>query len=619
MANVPPYRCFLSVELPFCLPVTSSSSSSTFSSGGEIGVDDRQMVEAFIPASFLRPCLDEVRLTEKKDNKNMEQDQGQVEHHVENTDAGKKEQDCTVMKISMASEYCPNEVFSGWRPLDFDVNSNKGKNVDTSSNMTSNAFGKNLTKTIDEEGKRDREEILRESFPSFVPQVLMHGFYRNDLLVDIKRTRRMKRLRDPITGRILQEFYLTNDDDNDNDVVQEQTKPTVVGVVSREVDLVRPADFCFAPFSKDQAISAPTLCSTNFFPPSHFISEKTPFEVECEFNGPFTTKRSSSSRTGVKSGEETETPLQEDLGAMPTLSVMANDPRIPPPMLPAQRELLSRLNGGEGEEECVEVRTVKSLLEERPVWIAQELLDAVLQSGICPRKHINKKVVSCLTYVIKNGPFNRLRVRIGFDPYASHKTASLQRIAVKIVRRSELGTLIRDVSRAPKINEVIQELLKNKMNKTQQIQKPQNTNNDSSVLFYQPRGSFAQRLANLVSGGRLFVALQIADLVDDPVFKSILAAVPAATAPMPLEKRSERTGWIGESGYNRASAEIMEALSTFIHEEVVPALGRLGERRGQINREISPYDHSEGDSNASMISAEQVSEFNEEESEEGEE
>ncbi|KAH9597558.1 Transcription factor IIIC subunit 5 [Trypanosoma melophagium] len=596
MANIPPYRCFVSVELPFCLPVTSSS-SSTYSSRGEMRDSDRRMVEAFVPPSFLRPCLDEVHSTEKKENKNMEQDQGQFEHLVENTETGKKQHERNSMKISMVSEYCPNEVFSGWRPLDFDVDSNKSKIVDTTHNITSNVFGKNLTKTIDEEGKRDREEILRESFPSFVPQILMQGFYRNDLLVEVKRTRRMKRLRDPTTGRILEELYLPSDD-----VRHQQPKPTVVGVVSREVDLVRPADFCFAPFSKDQAISNPAFCSTNFFPPSHFISEKTPFEVECEFNGPFTTKKSAL-RAGVKCGEETEMPPQREFEAMPTLSVMANDPQIPPPMLAAQRDLLSRLNGGEGEEDCVEVKTVKGLLEERPVWIAQELLDAVLQSGICPRKHINKKVVSCLTYVIKNGPFNRLRVRIGFDPYASRKTASLQRIAVKIARRSELGTLIRDISRAPKINEVMQELLKNKMNKTRELLEAENTENDSSVLLYRPRGSFYERLANLVTGGRLFVALQIADLVEDTVFKNILATVPAAPAPMPIEKRSERTGWIGENGYHRAAAQIMEALSTFIQEEVAPALEKTEGRGGETERKADLFDHFETDSNASMGSA----------------
>ncbi|KAF8304401.1 hypothetical protein TcG_07045 [Trypanosoma cruzi] len=543
MSSVAPHRRFVSVELPFCLPVTTRR--SPISDGNGLKEEERRMVEAFVPPSFLRPTLDEVfpSFGEGTGKETAETPTGSV--------AIGKKQFKHRAAIASASEYYTGEVFSGWRPLDFESEAD---------NMQAKDSKQILLGLTGEEGKCEREKMLRESFPSFTPQVLLQGFYRNDVLVEVTRTRRVKRLRDPVSGRVVKEIFLQEDEGSS------QSKATVVGVVSREVDLVRPADFCFGPFSKDVLAAAPALCSGNLFPPAHFVAEKNPFEVECDFGGHFQLEVSKPPGGDVTRDDKEEGPLEWDFEVMPTLSVMATDSSIPPPMLPAQKDLLRRLNGGDAEKECVEVRTTKKLLEERPVWIAQELLDAVLQSGICPRRHINKKAMSCLTYLIKNGPFSRLRIRIGFDPYASHKTASLQRIVLKINRRSELGTLLRDISRVPHIADVLREIEKKHAQATE--------NADAKLLNVLPcpsRGSFIAKLCELIQDGRLYVAIQIVDLSDDAFLRDLLLRVPPAI-DMPLEQRNCRNGWIGEAGYHRVAAYITESLYNLIKNEVTPAL-----------------------------------------------
>ncbi|RNF02464.1 hypothetical protein TraAM80_06371 [Trypanosoma rangeli] len=547
MSGVAPHRRFVSVELPFCLPVTTTRSPS--SHGGGLREEDRRMVEAFVPPSFLRPALDEVSPSVGEGAA-----EDQAETPTQGVESGKKLHK-HIAGIALASEYCTGEVFSGWRPLDFEAEAE---------NPQQHGSNKGLLQNTCEEGKWEREKMLRESFPSFAPQVLLQGFYRNDVLVEVTRTRCVKRLRDPFSGRVVREMVLPEEGDS-----HREPKAKVVGVVSREVDLVRPADFCFGPFSKEALAAAPALCSGTLFPPAHFVAEKTPFEVECEFGGHFKRQLSKPPGGDATSEEKEDGPLEWEFEAMPTLSVMANDPNIPPPMLPAQRDLLQRLNGGDAENECVEVRTMKQLLDERPVWITQELLDAVLQSGVCPRRHINKKAMSCLTYVIKNGPFNRLRVRLGFDPYANHATASLQRIAVKINRRSELGTLLRDISRVPHIADVMREIEKKRTEDAQTKEDGDTSRLD--CLPCRPRGSFFAKLSEVIKEGRLYLAFQLVDLSDDMFLRELLLRLPAAIG-MPLEQRTGRNGWIGEAGYQRASLHIAEALADLIKSEVAPAL-----------------------------------------------
>ncbi|RNF15469.1 uncharacterized protein Tco025E_05510 [Trypanosoma conorhini] len=560
MSGVAPHRRFVAVELPFCLPVTTATKRppSTHGGGG-LREEERRMVEAFVPPSFLRPALDEVSPAPGEGTAKEP-----AEGPTQGAGAGKQPHERSA-GIASASEYYTGEVFSGWRPLDFEAEAERPQPHDGSS--------QSLLKNAGEQGKWEREKMLRDSFPSFAPQVLLQGFYRNDLLVEVTRTRRVKRLRDRVSGRVVKELDLPDDGDGEG---LGQPRAKVVGVVSREVDLVRPADFCFAPFSKELLAAAPALCSGTLFPPAHFVAEKTPFEVECEFGGHFGRQSSKPPPGGEATREETgDGPLEWEFEAMPTLSVMADDPNIPPPTLPAQRDLLQRLNGGDAENECVEVRTMRQLLDERPVWITQELLHAVLQSGVCPRNHINKKVMSCLTYVIKNGPFNRLRVRLGFDPYGSHTTASLQRVAVKINRRSELGTLLRDISRVPHIADVMREIEKKHADDARATRGADVNRPD--CLPCRPRGSFVAKLSEVIQEGRLYVAFQLVDLSDDASLRELLQRVPAA-AGMPLEQRTGRNGWIGEAGYQRASVHIAEALANMIRDEVAPAL----ESRGKV-------------------------------------
>ncbi|RHW68604.1 RNA polymerase III transcription factor (TF)IIIC subunit [Trypanosoma brucei equiperdum] len=569
MTAVEPYRRFVSIELPFCLPVTVETNTDGTHSSCATATADRRTVEAFVPPSFLRPCIDDITPTARE----------KAERQEGGNDTAGKGEPKEMLGIATTTEYCTGEIFSGWRSLDFDA--------DLESRLEGTADGNRskLTTTANEEGEAERERIRRESFPSITPQLLLQGFFRNDLLVEVKRTRRVKRLRNVETGRVVKETYVDGGTDH------KQTGVTVLGVVSREVDIVKPADFCFSPFTSENIESFPELCSGNIFPPGHFIGEKSPFEVALVYDSHSGKRDMDRLDNTATSFNCDEAPLWEFEG-VPTLTMAAGDPNIPPPPSQAQMDILRRLNEGFDEQGCIEVRAVKALLEERPVWVTKDLIDAIFETGVCPRTHINKKAVACLTYIIKNGPFNRMRIRMGFNPYANPSSACLQRIAVKICRRSELGTCLRDISRVPYINEVLQEILDSKSHK-------RGSEEDSGVfkrpssLPYRPRGTLFERLARAIGLGQLYVALQLIDVSDDAFLQELLSTV-SADAEIPLEDRTWRCGWIGSGCYQRAINHIISTFTTFIREEVEPVLQRR--RSGQENDQVgesagerSPY------------------------------
>lgn len=73
----------------------------------------------------------------------------------------------------------------------------------------------------------------------------------------------------------------------------------------------------------------------------------------------------------------------------------------------------------------------------------------MLYSGVCPRANFNKQLVNCVTYVIATGAFNRLRVRMNMNPFVNIRSVIYQRLMIRLLRRSEQGTLLRDASRSP--------------------------------------------------------------------------------------------------------------------------------------------------------------------------
>nr|CCC93325.1 unnamed protein product [Trypanosoma congolense IL3000] len=548
MAIIGPHRRFVAVELPFLLPttVTNVISSHPPSQYDTLQEEDRRMIERFVPPAFLSSCMDD---TTPQGGEKVVQQEGLLT----NTESKEK------LGIAVESEYKTGEVFSGWRPLDFD----EGLEAeDTQVNDT--GTGRRLATLLGDEQNAERERIRRESFPTFVPQILLQGFYRNDLLLEVRKRRRVKRVRENATGRVVEETLLSDGNECG------EAQGTVIGVISRDVSIVRPADFCFSPFTSENVSSMPDLCSGNIFPPVHFLSEKALIEVTPGAGPP----AMSSTSGAVDQADDdlftdTTAPLWEYEG-IPTLAVMADDPNIPPLMSPLQEETLRRLNTGCGAEGCVEVQKVRMLLDERPVWTAKDLLDAIFQSGLCPRTHYNKKAVACLTYIIKNGPFNRMRIRLGFNPYACHTSAALQRIALKISRRSELGTLLRDISRVPHIGEVLRGILRTK---AEQRNSEQATTRSQS-LPYIPRGTLAERIAKGIEDGQLYLAFQVIDVSDSTVFRDLLAAV-KPDAVVPLQNRSLYCGWFSSGSYQRAVNYVLGAMVSFIRDEVEPALLRV--------------------------------------------
>lgn len=386
-------------------------------------------------------------------------------------------------------------------------------------------------------------------FPSSTPQLLLNGYYRNDILLRVRQRYKVRCFRSRKTGKIIREEEIETDEDEGKekedkvkDCEKDYLRPlvqqpaagieyqpsgqlcspstslhsraprfetTVLGVVSREVEIGRPADFAFSLFSKDEKERAPFSCSGDLFPPSHFLSAKTPFELKYEMglqvNTAVLTAEQLSKPLGclsqsIKENMATEKGVDEDDGSQPlflsgtldtrseskkestdskgdlidlfhvpllTVHPDAGDAGIPPPPLPRQIEFLRRVGSsptGLDPDDPEEVKVVARLLEVRPVWSIKDLQEAAMQSGLCPRGHFTKRVIHALTYVIPIGAFNRLRIRLGFNPYSSPLNMLYQRVAVRLHRRSAVGMLLRDISRSEKIEQVIHELRTHKNN-----------------------------------------------------------------------------------------------------------------------------------------------------------
>ncbi|KAI5690539.1 RNA polymerase III transcription factor [Leishmania braziliensis] len=619
---MPAFRSYISVELPFTVTPTVTTSSAMLDGADQLSTSahagERREVEAFLPASFVVPCLHHptpqqtmARSDVSGAHDNGEEPEGEEESGDDmpsRNSSGDSDESAsrafpyTVVKRPAVQavrdggsqrralrlltryhrHYCTVPIFSGWRSTNWGSGGDEEDEEYWASDSGVGEGGGAEAAHLQAQKRR-----RREAFASIEPQLLVNGYYRNDLLLQVRQRRHIRRYRDPFTNAVLREEEVDNveegqggsahDDKDARDTARTSSvSAEVVGVVSREMELARPADFTFALFTPEQLQAAPSLCGAGVFPPQHFLSSRAPFEVRYEPGRDLNTAVAAASAATAPGGDrlavdanDDSSAAQYDLATLPTISVSAEESSVLPTRQAAHNNFLrsmgSSLDGGL-DTDPPEVQMMVRLLAERPSWVVQDLQDAMLQSGLCPRAYRNKQVMQCFTYLIRNGPFNRLRLRLGYDPYASASSAVYERIAVRLLRRSDVGVRLRDVSRSPHIESVLRLLLeRDKVRRA----------------AYKGLPGHARRLTLLevqcrtIGRGQLYVPFQLADVMDDPYMADVVRSVEPATAPMELARRGQRRGWLSEAAHSRATAHYSESLAALLEKEVEPRLRKL--------------------------------------------
>lgn len=614
-ALAPAFRSYVSVELPFTmLPTVATTTTADSPSASPVcAVDaaDRRAVEAFVPPSFLVPCvhrpvpqrLDNDRGAGGADSQSdaetpdeddavddddaMDSSSSDVDSAVPDTAAAQSSAIAAVptradtgrraglrLDTRHRRRYCALPIFSGWRGTDWGLGCDNDEDAGQGEEGAKGAKGASAMALHGNEGRGGTSATAaaeaeaaalkrrrREIFSSIEPQLLLHGYYRNDLLVEVRRRRRVRRYRDPATHAVVRE--------EEEELGVEDgaaVRAEVVGVVSRELELARPADFTFALFSPEQQQAAPSLCGADLFPPRHYLSPRALFEVRYEAGrAANTTVTAPGAAADDNAG--TGTAAQGDLAKLPMLSVGVEASAELPTRHALHESYLRWLGSsleGRLPSDPDEVRVVVQLLDARPVWGVANLLEAMLQSGQCPGMHRSKQAMLCFTYYITNGPFNRLRMRLGYDPYASPASVVYERVGVRLQRRSDVGARVRDVSRSPHVESVLRVLLERDQARREAYQREPGHAWRLTLLEVQCR---------IIKRGQLFVAFQLADVLDDPGMAALARDVDGgAEAPMPLPQRGQQRGWLSEAAYRRVGVYFAEALATMLRVDVEPLL-----------------------------------------------
>ncbi|GET88369.1 hypothetical protein, conserved [Leishmania tarentolae] len=623
--TMPAFRSYISVELPFTVTPTVTTSSMILDDPDHQRTSpharERRQVEAFLPVSFVVPCLHRptpqqtsarggVGTAHDSAGEPEGDDVGGNDVPSRSSSGGDSDSDesvprafpPTVAKRAAVQavrgggshrtgphlltrhhrHYCAVPIFSGWRSTNWGSCSDEEDEKDRACDMR-----------VDGEGFADAQDAAeaahlqaqkrrrREVFASMEPQLLVNGYYRNDLLLQVRQRHYIRRYRDPVTNAVLREEEVDNSEEGQEGSAHGTARTSglsaeVIGVVSRAMELARPADFTFALFTPEQVKGAPSLCGADVFPPQHFLSSRAPFEVRYEPGRDANTAVAIISAAAAPRNDELAVDANGDLAAaqydfatLPTISISAEESSVLPTRQAAHNSFLrsmgSSLDGGL-DTDPPEVQIMVRLLAERPSWVVQDLQDAMLQSGLCPRAYRNKQVMQCFTYLIRNGPFNRLRLRLGYDPYASASSVVYERITVRLLRRSDVGVRLRDVSRSPHIESVLRLLLeRDRMRRVEY----------KSLPGHARRQTLLEMQCRTIRRGQLYVPFQLADVMDNPYMADVVRCVEPAAAPMDLARRGERRGWLSEAAYARATIHYTEALATLLEKEVEPQLRKL--------------------------------------------
>lgn len=420
--------------------------------------------------------------------------------------------------------------------------------------------------------------------PSFDdPRLYYSTSLANDLILEIRHERRIRRKRRRSTGEVLSE-----------ECIGQTESRQWIGVVSRRCELGRPGDFVFRPLDA-QSTSRAVSSEGDVFAAEGYIGPRCATSFEYNFSvGKNVTKREIQRIRQLSSDGEV---------LLAGVVDAQQKHRVPDVIVYSSADLsqvkptdeMTRFL--EFARDCPEIEVARELLSKCPVWECRELLEAMRQSARCGSKFFNIRVVKCLTYVIQNGPFQRLRVRFGFDPSKEVANALLQRVTLKIARRLPLGIAIRDAHRSPFINEVIGEILADEGSRHAGLDMAHVFETHRGVVDVRPLRGFRSICALTVAEGNLFRVVQLIDIYDDPLMKQI------CDQPIDTFDPHER-GFYTEESIARIGAAFKEGVSRLLREDILPKLSlrgqsAIGDGLESPDGEESPSDDDEEAEDAS--------------------
>lgn len=695
MSDVPAHRCFLSIELPFCVRPSRQVCENTISEQTSLSPGDRKnkslnetlssvgrKINSFLPSPVLHeflqrgttdaappPMVSNTSASRAFDASSLVEDDSEGAEHVTghglSSMARKQNRRGGVVHekeyhIASPMRYNPDPIFSAWCGTDWASEDDStdaekghpevlmpsgGMDIPPQSRIgpQDNVDHHSLNNIVSQDGNSDHtaecfssttsakkpmslpSSVLPEKknellFASTTPQLLINGYSRNDIVLKVMRHTRVKRVRCKKTGAVLQEKEIDSSDEDENVISPiysgkdgsegkgkrkiPRLDAKVVGVISRELELSRPADFTFSLFTEEERAMAPHLCNGDVFPPAHYLQEKATIETTYEMGKDM--------NASVLNAETVTAPTLHgvqafETGEIPLLMVNPTDEVLPPPQSESQLQFLSRMgssSNGLSPEDPEEIRTVARLLEARPVWSMAMLSEAAWQTGLCPRRYLTKRVIHCLTYVIPIGAFNRLRIRLDYNPYLSPISVMYQRLTVRLVRRSEVGMLLRDISRSEHIEDVIHQIRNDPENPipTPWIVSTVHGSSPPSPFDITriPRCGLREHFCQTILRGQLSISFQLVDLMELESYQRAVSYVIAKAGggktdasggllggPLPKELRSTPHGWLTEQASSQAISQYSSALAQFIQSEVVPRLKAYNEQKDISSLESS--------------------------------
>lgn len=131
-----------------------------------------------------------------------------------------------------------------------------------------------------------------------------------------------------------------------------------------------------------------------------------------------------------------------DVKKISLLSLKFSDKLVPAPeeqthRLAVLRSFKTSAKDEEDTEQLLEV--VQGLFQQKPVWLKQSLEWELTQKGISyPSDFTLKKVLACVSYLFKNGPWKFTYVKLGYDPRKNKESLIYQAFNVGIGNRNFL-------------------------------------------------------------------------------------------------------------------------------------------------------------------------------------
>lgn len=600
----PPHRSFLSLELPFVVKPSRTCEDAIQNDVGQAPASlpqaspsEQRKIQSFLPPSVLHHFLldDPTRQAgEAASVPSLAKDEppppssetGRVSPQPLEGAAGSEK--TKGFAVADPQLYSSEPLWRVWRGTDWESDED---DQHTKKEAASHHRSLSAIELLDSPEKEHQGVPHRTLFPSATPQLLINGYWRNDVLLHVRRRYRVKRIRSRSTGEILSETPVVDSAETPH------IETSVLGVVSRELAIERPADFSFSLFTPREHAAAPLVCSRDVFPPAHYLSDRGMFEARYEMGRDVNTAVLAAEEVQQQPDGDGEPHLEtsrvmaqrSDLDVL-QLTADTSGSLLPPPQLPEQIEFLHRLGSsptGLAPNDPKEIRVIACLLQARPVWQIKDLMEAALQTGVCPRLNFNKRVIHALTYVIPVGAYNRLRIRLDYNPYAHPTGVLFQRVAVRLIRRSDAGMLLRDISRSKHIRKVIEQIRADPGNEIPDpwvlpqsiIDSPPSSASPINLLDLArvPRLSLREHFCRMILRGHLINSFQLIDVMESEVYQHMVAKVIETHSvkmdeALSKKRREESFGWLSEATYKQVMQHFTLSLVSFIEDEVIQLL-----------------------------------------------